>query len=146
MSRDRRNRRPPPPESSRDQILSNELNRTGGRFSIDGSGDRVELEPDIFGSPGSVILLRMEGEGFREVGVLDGYLVVADRSLEPADKQLVVATVGGRQIVRRLIFCEGRRYLLVDDLSSETIEIDKTSGAQILAVVTSIIPVISGSK
>ena len=93
-----------------------------------------------------MILVRMEGEGFRNIGVLDGYLVVADRSLEPADKQLVVATVGGRQIVRRLKWCEGRRYLLVDDLSRETLEINKRSGAQIVAVVTSIIPVISGSK
>ncbi|MCA1568127.1 MAG: hypothetical protein LC803_21280 [Acidobacteria bacterium] len=122
------------------------MNHTGRRYSSDGLDNRVELEPVIFGRPGSTILVRMEGGGFRNVGVLDGYLVVADRSLEPADKQLVVATVGGRQIVRRLILCEGRSYLIVDDDSSEGIEIDKTSDAKILAVITSIIPVISGSK
>jgi DNA polymerase V len=122
------------------------MNQAGGRFSGDGLDDRVELDTNIFGRPGSRILVRMEGESFRKVGVLDGYLVVADRSLEPANKQLVVAIVGGRQIVKRLMFCEGRRYLIVDDVSSEAIEIDKTSGTNILAVITSIIPVISGSK
>jgi DNA polymerase V len=122
------------------------MNQTGGRISSDELDARVELDTDLFGRPGSMILVRMEGDCFRNVGVLAGYLVVADRSLEPADKQLVVATVSGRQIVRRLILCEGRRYLIVDDDSSEAIEIDKTSGAKILAVITSIIPVISGSK
>jgi DNA polymerase V len=122
------------------------MNKAGGRFSSDKLDDRVELEPDLFGHPGSMILMLMEGDCFKNAGILDGYLLVGDRSLEPSDKQLVVATAGGRQIVRRLIFCEGRRYLIVDDLSSEAIEIDKTSGTKILAVITSIIPVISGSK
>lgn len=93
-----------------------------------------------------MILMLMEGDYFKNVGILDGYLLVADRSLEPADKQLVVATVGDRQIARRLIFCEGRRYLIVDDDSCEAIEIEKASGANISAVITSIIPVISGPK
>lgn len=107
----------------------------------DGGNDRLELNPDIFGSPEVTLLVRMKGNYFLAGGILDGYLLVADRSLEPADKQLVVVKLGTEHLIRRIIFSGGGWYLTVDDSPSEAIDLGKTSDAIILGVVTSIIPV-----
>jgi SOS-response transcriptional repressor LexA len=134
--------RPSGPERESREYPFSVTGRAGAHQSHGyGDNDRLELNPDIFGSPDVTLLVRMEGNSFQAGGVLDGFLLVADCSLEPTDKQLVVVKLGAEQLIRRIIFSRGRGYLTVDDSSVEAIEFGNTSDAIILGVITSIIPV-----
>lgn len=88
----------------------------------------------IFRSPVTTVMLRMLGNGFESSGVFDGDLLIADRSVEPCDGQLVVAEVGGRQDVRRFAEKGGKKFLT--DESGRTIDLGNADGIGVVAVVT----------
>lgn len=102
--------------------------------------DQVRLSRRVFKNPSATLMLRMEGDGFESSGVFDGDLLVADCSAEPFDGQLVVASVGGRQVVRQFEEKGGRKFLTAGCAAAEPVELREGGGARVLAVVTHTIP------
>ena len=67
---------------------------------------RIDLNLALIPRPLSTFFMRVSGDAMAGDGILDGDLLVIDRSLEARPGQVVVATHAGAFIVRRL---EGRR-------------------------------------
>jgi DNA polymerase V len=67
---------------------------------------RIDLNLALIPRPLATFFMRVSGDAMAGDGILDGDLLVIDRSLEARPGQVVVATHGGAFIVRRL---EGRR-------------------------------------
>ena len=67
---------------------------------------RIDLNVALIPRPLSTFFMRVSGDAMAGDGILDGDLLVIDRSLEARPGLVVVATHGGAFIVRRL---EGRR-------------------------------------
>jgi DNA polymerase V len=67
---------------------------------------RIDLNLALIPRPLSTFFMRVSGDAMAGDGILDGDLLVIDRSLEARPGLVVVATHGGAFIVRRL---EGRR-------------------------------------
>ena len=63
---------------------------------------RIDLNRELIASPLSTFLLRVQESGLQEEGIVDGDLLVIDRSLTPQAGCVVVAMFEGRFIVRRL--------------------------------------------
>ncbi|MFZ0406605.1 MAG: translesion error-prone DNA polymerase V autoproteolytic subunit [Cyanobium sp.] len=76
---------------------------------------RIDLNLELIPSPLSTFFMRVEGDAMRGDGILDGDLLVIDRSLEPRVGLVVVAVHAGGFILRRLGRREGRLWLLASD-------------------------------
>jgi DNA polymerase V len=63
---------------------------------------RIDLNRELIASPLSTFFMRVQGEAMRNDGIVDGDLLVIDRSLNPRAGCVVVAVFEGRFIVRRL--------------------------------------------
>lgn len=63
---------------------------------------RIDLNRELIASPLSTFFMRVQGEAMRNDGIVDGDLLVIDRSLNPQAGCVVVAVFEGRFIVRRL--------------------------------------------
>ena len=63
---------------------------------------RIDLHGELIPSPLSTFLMRVRGDAMRADGILDGDLLVVDRSVEPRPGRVVVAVHGGAFVVRRL--------------------------------------------
>ena len=62
----------------------------------------IDLSRYLIERPAATFLMRVTGESMRGAGILDGDLVVVDRSLEPRAGQVVVAVCGGEMTLKRL--------------------------------------------
>ena len=72
----------------------------------------IDLNLELIPRPLSTFLMRVQGDAMRADGILDGDLLVIDRSLTPRPGCLVVAVWHGTFILRRLQR-QGQRLLLV---------------------------------
>jgi len=63
---------------------------------------RIDLNRELIPSPLSTFFMRVRGHAMRNEGILDGDLLVIDRSLNPQVGSVVVAVFEGRFIVRRV--------------------------------------------
>ena len=72
-------------------------------------------------------------------GIHSGDLLVVDRSLEPADKHVVVAVLEGELTVKRLFKQNGVLRLLPENIDYQPIEIAPQQTIEIWGVVTSVI-------
>ncbi|MFN7899233.1 MAG: LexA family protein [Synechococcaceae cyanobacterium] len=76
---------------------------------------RIDLNLELIPRPLSTFLMRASGDALRGDGILDGDLLVIDRSVTPRPGQVVVATHQGGFILRRLGRREGRLWLEASD-------------------------------
>lgn len=63
---------------------------------------RIDLNVELIPSPLSTFFMRVRGDAMRGDGILDGDLVVIDRSIDPRPGMVVVATWEGSFLLRRL--------------------------------------------
>jgi len=64
--------------------------------------DRLDLNQLLVHNKSSTFFLRVKGDSMTGAGIFDGDIIVVDRSLEPADRSVVVAVVDGELTVKRL--------------------------------------------
>ena len=63
----------------------------------------VSLDRALIGNPAATFVLRVEGDGLRSGGVLDGDELVVDRALDPRAGHVVVVVIEGQHRVGRLL-------------------------------------------
>lgn len=88
-------------------------------------GSTFELNAAIFKSPEATMLVRVTNDRMRSIGIEEGDVVIADRTLKALEGDTVITLVGGEHIIRRVV-AHGDRLFLEDD--------DITDGEQIVPV------------
>jgi DNA polymerase V len=76
---------------------------------------RIDLNIELIPSPLSTFFMRVSGDAMRGDGILDGDLLVIDRSIDARPGMAVVATCGGVFLLRRLRRREGALWLVASD-------------------------------
>jgi DNA polymerase V len=72
---------------------------------------RLDLTAHLVRNPDATFYVRAKGDSMTEAGIVDGAILVVDRSIEATDGRVVVAVVDGNLAVKR--FCrKGRRVWL----------------------------------
>ena len=102
---------------------------------------RIDLNVELIPSPLSTFFMRVQGDAMRGDGIVDGDLLVIDRSLEPRVGMVVVAVYAGSFILRRLGRRDGRLWLLASDaltpplaLAGEDEQVEQLWGVAIHAI------------
>ena len=84
---------------------------------------RIDLNLALIPRPLSTFFMRVSGDAMAGDGILDGDLLVIDRSLAARPGRVVVATHGGAFIVRRLEERRGSGRLVASDNLSAPIDL-----------------------
>ena len=100
---------------------------------------KLDLNRHLIKHPAATFFVRVTGDSMIGAGIHSGDLLVVDRSLEPADKNVVVAVVDGELTVKRLFKQNGVLRLLPENLNYQPIEITAQQTIEIWGVVTSVI-------
>lgn len=106
----------------------------------------LDLNRHIFKRPETTMMVSMLGDGFKDDGVYDGDLLVADTSLRPREGNLVVIRVGVEQLIKKVTRRGGALYLVDGTGPSEMIELKDAADVKVLAVVTFTIHTIPDQK
>ena len=72
----------------------------------------IDLSRYLVERPAATFLMRITGESMRGAGILDGDLVVVDRSVEAKSGHIVVAVCHGEMTIKRLRLLRGGRAVL----------------------------------
>ena len=100
---------------------------------------KLDLNRHLIKHPAATFFVRVTGDSMIGAGIHSGDLLVVDRSLEPADKHVVVAVLDGELTVKRLFKQNGILRLLPENLNYQPIEIAPQQTIEIWGVVTSVI-------
>lgn len=105
-----------------------------------GVGDNTEgsldLNQYLIKHPAATFFTRAAGHSMCNAGILDGDLLVVDRSLTPHDNSIVIVALNGELTVKRLKFINGRAFLYSADKNYQAIPIANDQTQQFWGVVT----------
>jgi DNA polymerase V len=83
----------------------------------------IDLNEHIVSNPAATFFVRASGDSMRGAGISSGDILVVDRSVEPRDRQIVVAMLDGDFTVKRLRQRNGRVFLEAENPKFSPIEV-----------------------
>jgi DNA polymerase V len=84
---------------------------------------RIDLNVELIPRPLSTFFMRVSGDAMRGDGIVDGDLLVIDRSVDPRPGMVVVAVHAGCFLLRRLARRGARLWLVASDGASPPLKL-----------------------
>ena len=100
---------------------------------------KLDLNEHLIQHPAATFFVRVDGESMLKAGINHGDILIVDRSLEPADRKIVIAGVRGELTVKRIRKIQGRLYLMPENENFAPLEVSEDSELEIWGVVTCVI-------
>jgi DNA polymerase V len=100
---------------------------------------KLDLNRHLVRNPAATFFVRVNGDSMIGAGVHTGDLLVVDRSLEPADKSVVIAVVNGELTVKRIRMRKGKITLEPENEHYPTQQITECVEFEVWGVVTNLI-------
>jgi DNA polymerase V len=97
---------------------------------------RIDLNKHLIHDITSTFLVRVSGHSMDGAGISDGDELVVDRSITPADGQVVVAVIDGELTIKRLRLEHGRVRLAAENPDYPDIIVPELSEVSVWGVVT----------
>lgn len=99
----------------------------------------LDLNRLCIAHPAATYFVRARGDSMVGAGIDDGDILVVDRSLTPANRRIIIASVNGEFTVKRFEKTASRMRLLPENPAYKPITITPELGAEFFGVVTFII-------
>lgn len=100
----------------------------------------IDLGAYLVERPASTFIMRVTGESMRGAGILDGDMVVVDRSVAPRSGLVVVAVLGGEMTLKRFRRLKnGRAALHAENPDFPEFVIGEEAPAEIWGVVVGVV-------
>lgn len=100
---------------------------------------QLDLNKYLISHPAATYFVRVTGDSMIEAGIHSGDLLLVDRSLEPQDKNVVIANVNGELTVKRIQIRGGKITLVPENKKFAPQPISPDSDLQIWGVVKHVI-------
>lgn len=100
---------------------------------------KLDLNQYLIQHPTATFFVRVSGNAMHRAGIVDGDLLVVDRSLQATDGSIVIAVIEGEMLVRRYKTVNNQVWLMADPRQEEPIVGTDQRDWQIWGVVTSVI-------
>ncbi len=106
--------------------------------AADHSGERIDLAREMTPHPDTTFYAHVEGDSMRDAGILDGDVVVVDRSLEPKDGDFIIAYIDDEYTLKEFRMDPSNlcAWLIPHNPDFQPIRVDKDSLFQVWGVVT----------
>lgn len=100
----------------------------------------IDLNTFLIERPAATFLMRVAGESMKGAGILDGDMVVVDRSVTPQPGHMVVAVMGGDLTLKRLRrLKDGRAVLQAENPDYPEFVIGEEMPAEVWGVVVGVV-------
>lgn len=96
----------------------------------------LDLHEYLVKKPAATFFIKVKGESMIGAGIFAGDLLVVDRSIEPINNHVVLASVNGEFTLKRLIKRGQKIFLQPENPKNKIIEINGSTEFQIFGVVT----------
>lgn len=100
---------------------------------------RLDLNQHLIKHPAATFFVRVSGDSMINAGIYPGDILIVDRSLEAADKKIVIAVIDGELTVKRLRYRKNHIFLEPENDLYLPIAITKEMAFDIWGVVTNVI-------
>ena len=106
--------------------------------AADHVGERIDLTREMTPHPETTFYAHVEGDSMRDAGILDGDIVVVDRSLTPKNGDFIVAYIDSEYTLKEFrLDADGQcAWLIPHNPDFRPIRVDKASNFQVWGVVT----------
>jgi DNA polymerase V len=101
--------------------------------------DKLDLNRYLIKHPAATFFVRAIGDSMVGASIHCGDLLIADRSLEPKDKSVVIAAINGELTVKRIRIKNKKITLESENENYPAQEINEKAEFEIWAVVTNVI-------
>ncbi len=101
--------------------------------------DRLDLNDYLVRNPTATFFVRVTGNSMIEAGLNSGDVLIVDSSLTPKDGNIVIASIDGELLVKRLKKVKNKIYLLPENQDYKPIEITEVMNFDVWGVVTTVI-------
>lgn len=100
---------------------------------------RLDLNEKLIRNKEATFLLSVQGDSMKDAGILDGDILVVDRSIAPQDGKIVIAALDGELTVKRLSIKSTGTWLVPENDLYPPIPVKEESDVVIWGVVTATI-------
>ena len=101
--------------------------------------NQLDLNKHLIKNPAATFFVRVSGDSMIGAGINDGDLLIVDRSLNPSDKNIVIAAINGELTVKRIRIRRKKIFLEPENENYSTQEISEGSDFQVWGVATNVI-------
>jgi DNA polymerase V len=101
--------------------------------------DTLDLNEYLVPHPASTYFVRVEGESMINSGIYPDDIIIVDRSLEPSNNRIVIASLNGELTVKRLKIKNGKYHLVPDNKDYPPLIIEEWMDMTIWGVATYVI-------
>ena len=100
--------------------------------------EKLNLDKHLIKNKESTFFVRVSGDSMINVGIFDNDILVVDRSLVPVRKSIVIASIDGELVVKKLIKDEMKKdfYLKSENKNYPDIRLNSNSDTIIWGIVT----------
>lgn len=100
---------------------------------------RLDLNQYLIKNPAATFFVKVSGSSMIDAGIHDGDILIVDRSLQAADKKVVIAVVKGELAVRRIRTEGSRLTLIAENRDYKPLRVEEDMGFEVWGVVTNVI-------
>jgi DNA polymerase V len=97
---------------------------------------KLDLNEHLIRNPSATFFVKVSGQSMINAGIRDGDILVVDRSLEAADKRIIIGVLDGEFTVKRIRKKAGKITLLPENEDFSPIEVTQDTDFRIWGVVT----------
>ena len=101
--------------------------------------NQLDLNRHLIKNPAATFFVRVSGDSMTGAGIHDGDLLIVDRSLNPKDKNVVIAVVDGEMTVKRIRIRRKKITLEAENENYAAREVSDEADFQVWGVVTNVI-------
>ncbi|MDA3898533.1 MAG: translesion error-prone DNA polymerase V autoproteolytic subunit [Desulfobacteraceae bacterium] len=100
---------------------------------------QLDLNKHLIKHPAATFFVRATGKSMINAGIFPNDILIVDRSLEPADKKVVIAVVNGELTVKRFRQIDGHAMLMPENEAYNEIELTDGMDCEIWGVVVHVV-------
>jgi DNA polymerase V len=100
---------------------------------------KLDLNKHLIKHPAATFFVRVTGDSMIAAGIHPGDILIVDRSIEPADKKVVIAVIEGEMTVKRIRMTDGKIVLVPENENYKPLQIEAEMNFKIWGVVTNVI-------
>ena len=116
-------------------------NATGFTAPSDDYAERgIDLNEQLIGNKPATFFMRVRSDSMKNAGIFNGDVVIVDRSLKAVNGKVIIATLDGEMLIRRLERVNKHLRLVPESGNLSAIEIDESCDSfEVWGVVTYVI-------
>ncbi len=99
----------------------------------------LDLNKELIRNPNATFYGRVKGNSMRDIGILNGDVLVIDRSLDPVNDAVAVCFIDGEFTVKRVHVEGGNCFLLPENPEFDPIPVGEDNDFMIWGIVTYVI-------